>query len=89
MDRADLVAVHAADQSDALAGVHAFHHDDGNVPVLPRHSLHAFKVEVVPAGFEIVNVEGADNLLSLDGIPRIDRASFGRGPRCVRRFLRL
>src|SRR5262249_5012979 len=75
-----LIAVHTADERDTLAGLHTLRNHCRYMPVLPRGRLHALKIEqVLLAGLEIIDVERADDLFSVNQVSRINRSSRCRG----------
>ena len=71
---AHLVAVHATDQDAALARLRPFGDRQRHIPVLSGRHPHALKIQkVLLAGFQVVDVELADDLLPLDDFACIDR----------------
>ena len=69
-----LVAMHTADQDDALARLCPLGDRHGHIPVLSGGHLHALKIQkVLLPGLQVVDVERADDLLPLDCIAGIDR----------------
>src|SRR5262249_30279513 len=75
-DRADLIAVHTADECDALARSHSLRDHCGHVPALTGGRLYALKKEqVLLARLQIIDVKRADDLLSVDHVARIDRSA--------------
>src|SRR5262249_39994357 len=63
-DRADLVAMHAADECDALARSRTLRNHRRHMPMLACDRLHALKIEgVLPAGLQIIDIERANDLL--------------------------
>ena len=84
--RADLIAVHTADEGNALARLCPLGDYHRHVPVLPRGHLHALEIEgVLLAGLQVVNVKHADDLLPLDHIAGVNCSSWCAQCRAGRR----
>ena len=76
--RAYLVAVHTADEDDALARPRPPGDHHGHIPVLPGGHLHALEIEgVLFARFQVIDVEPAHDPFSLDHVARVGRSSTG------------
>ncbi len=60
-----------------LPGFAPFGDHHGHIPVLTRGHLHALEIEEVLAGFQVVDVERADDLLPLDHVTSVDRSLCG------------
>jgi len=70
-----LVAMHTTDQNDALARRCPLGDRHRYIPVLSGGHLHALKIQkVLLAGFQVVDVERADDLFPLHCIAGIDRS---------------
>src|SRR5215831_13897577 len=86
-NRANLIAVYTADEHDTLARLHALRNNCRYMPVLPGGRLYALKIEqVLLAGLEIIDVERADDLLSVNRISSINRSSRCSGCLRIRRI---
>ncbi len=68
------VAMHTADQDDALARLCPLGDRHGHIPVLSGGHLNALKIQkVLLPGLEVVDVQRADDLFPLDCVAGIDR----------------
>jgi len=89
VDGAHFVAMHAAHQNHALAGLRAPDDDNRHIPVLPARHLDALEIQkMLLPGLQVLDMKRADDLLSLDDLAGVDGAvrRFGRGAvaRCCR-----
>jgi hypothetical protein len=72
MHATHLVAMHTTDQNGALARLCSLGDCHRHIAVLSGGHLHALKIQkVLLAGFQVVDVECADNLFPLDCIARV------------------
>src|SRR5271169_748388 len=69
--------MHTARQGETLARPNALRDDDRNIPLLTSGHLHALEIKkMLLAGFEVCDVNSADDLPPLDDVTRVD------GSRC-------
>ena len=80
MYRTHLVAVHATGQDAALARLCSLGDCHRHIPVLSGWHLNTLKIQkVLLAGLQVVDVQRADDFLSLDRFSGIDRSLSSRG----------